>query len=79
MQRELIITEDGSHTFYIPQLDEQYHSVHGAIQESEHIFILSGLAECQKKTITVFEVGFGTGLNALLSMVYANSKNLFLN
>ncbi len=79
MQRELIITEDGSHTFYIPQLDEQYHSVHGAIQESEHIFIHSGLAECQKKTITVFEVGFGTGLNALLSMVYANSKNLFLN
>ncbi|NLU37547.1 MAG: tRNA (5-methylaminomethyl-2-thiouridine)(34)-methyltransferase MnmD [Bacteroidales bacterium] len=79
MQRELIITEDGSHTFYIPQLDEQYHSVHGAIQESEHIFIHSGLAKCQKEVITVFEVGFGTGLNALLSMVYANSKSITLN
>lgn len=63
----LIITSDGSHTIYIPELDEHYHSVHGAIGESKHIFINAGLNYCTNKSINIFEAGFGTGLNALLT------------
>lgn len=66
MQR-IILTSDGSHTIYIPELDEHYHSIHGAVQESKHIFINSGLNYCRGNDISIFEVGFGTGLNALLT------------
>lgn len=75
MDRRLELTEDGSHTLYVPLLDEHYHSIHGAIQESQHVFINSGLAHCCKNKIDIFEVGFGTGLNALLSAQYAINKN----
>jgi tRNA U34 5-methylaminomethyl-2-thiouridine-forming methyltransferase MnmC len=71
MNRHLIITEDGSHSLYVPELDEQYHSIHGAIQESNHVFIESGLKICNKRSIVVFEVGFGTGLNAYLTLLTA--------
>jgi tRNA U34 5-methylaminomethyl-2-thiouridine-forming methyltransferase MnmC len=74
MDRKLILTEDGSHSFFVPELDEQYHSIHGAIQESEHVFIQSGLNWCEKEKIIVFEVGFGTGLNALLTLLFASQK-----
>jgi tRNA U34 5-methylaminomethyl-2-thiouridine-forming methyltransferase MnmC len=73
MNRQLIVTDDGSHSIFVPVLDEHYHSTHGAIQESEHVFIHSGLKQCQKKKITIFEVGFGTGLNALLTLRYAQN------
>jgi tRNA U34 5-methylaminomethyl-2-thiouridine-forming methyltransferase MnmC len=69
MNRHLIITEDGSHSLFVPELDEQYHSIHGAIQESNHVFIESGLKMCRKKNLVVFEVGFGTGLNAFLTLL----------
>jgi tRNA U34 5-methylaminomethyl-2-thiouridine-forming methyltransferase MnmC len=71
MDRHLIITEDGSHSLFVPALDEQYHSIHGAIQESKHVFIDSGLKHCLKDNPVVFEVGFGTGLNAFLTLLAA--------
>ncbi len=80
LNRSIIITEDGSSSLYVPLLDEAYHSIHGAIQESEHIFIAAGLnAEIfsSMKNIKIFEVGFGTGLNALLTIIYA--KNRIIN
>ncbi|MGL4993426.1 MAG: tRNA (5-methylaminomethyl-2-thiouridine)(34)-methyltransferase MnmD [Bacteroidales bacterium] len=66
---ETIVTADGSHTLYIPEMDEHYHSVHGAIQESTHVFINNGLRALQADSVSILEIGFGTGLNALLSMV----------
>ncbi|MEI6752193.1 MAG: tRNA (5-methylaminomethyl-2-thiouridine)(34)-methyltransferase MnmD [Paludibacter sp.] len=71
MNSELKLTEDGSHTLFVPEIDECYHSSHGAIQESRHIFIEAGLKQCQKDEICVLEVGFGTGLNAFLALVEA--------
>ena len=71
MHYELVITSDGSHTLFVPEIDECYHSSHGAIQESRHIFIEAGLKQCQKDEICVLEIGFGTGLNALLALVEA--------
>lgn len=62
-------TEDGSSTIYLPQLDEHYHSVHGAIQESRHIFIQVGLRSLPAGHIRILEVGFGTGLNAFLTLL----------
>ena len=74
MQRKLILTGDGSHTISMPELNVTYHSIHGAIQESRHVFIEAGLksltlAEAAK--LNIFEVGFGTGLNALLTIIEA--------
>ncbi len=66
---ELIKTADGSHTLFVPELNEHYHSVHGAIQESDHIFIRNGLEFSQADPVYIFEVGFGTGLNALLTVL----------
>lgn len=63
----LIETEDGSATLHSEVMQESYHSMHGAIQESMHVFIQAGLLQIEKKNISIFEVGFGTGLNALLS------------
>ncbi len=71
----VILTRDGSHTLYREDIDETYHSRHGAITESEHIFINKGLAYWLEihatKQVSVLEIGFGTGLNAALSMQYA--------
>lgn len=63
----LQITEDGSHTLFVPEIEECYHSTKGAIQESRHIFIEAGLKQFAKSEINVLEIGFGTGLNALLT------------
>jgi tRNA U34 5-methylaminomethyl-2-thiouridine-forming methyltransferase MnmC len=64
---KLIITSDGSHTIYVPELNEHYHSIHGAVQESNFIFINSGFETSSADPVNIFEVGFGTGLNALLT------------
>ncbi len=69
LKRELQLTSDGSHTLYMPDMDEHYHSVNGAIQESEHVFIEAGLHRLSKKEIRVLEIGFGTGLNAFLTLL----------
>ena len=79
-KRKFLITEDGSHTIYIPELDETYHSTHGAIQESTYVFIEQGLKYVAEKgsveRIRIFEVGFGTGLNVLLSALYAKKQRI---
>ncbi len=69
MQHIIEITEDGSHTVYVPELDEHYHSTHGAIQESLHVYLEAGLHHCNKPEIHLLEIGFGTGLNALLTLL----------
>ena len=65
IKRELQLTADGSHTLFIPEMDEHYHSVNGAVQESRHVFI--------EAEITVLEIGFGTGLNAFLTLLDAEA------
>jgi len=69
---KLILTDDGSHTLYNQNIDEHYHSTFGAIQESKHVFIQTGLqyAGHSLKSINLLEIGFGTGLNALLAMLW---------
>lgn len=69
MEIELLLTADGSHTLLVPGTEITYHSKHGAIQESVHVFINAGLhfAMQQKNNLKIFEMGFGTGLNALLT------------
>ncbi len=68
MKLKKVITADNSPTLYVPELDEHYHSVNGAIQESMHVFINAGFKQTEKNTINILEVGFGTGLNALLTL-----------
>jgi len=75
MHSELLITSDGSHTLFVSEIDECYHSSHGAIQESRHIFIEAGLKQCKKSEIKVLEIGFGTGLNAFLTMIEAERSD----
>lgn len=75
---ELIVTADGSHSLLNKALDEAYHSRHGALQESLHVFIRNGfeyVLDSAKKQVTIFEVGFGTGLNAWLTLDVARSRN----
>ena len=79
MKRELKETSDGSHTLYVPELDEHYHSIHGAIQESMHVFIDKGIDALFCKNIDVLEVGFGTGLNALLTALWCDKHSLPVN
>ncbi|HCL05509.1 MAG TPA: SAM-dependent methyltransferase [Chitinophagaceae bacterium] len=80
MERELQITADGSHTLSIPSMEVTYHSKHGAIQESNHVFIDAGLKYYTglhpDQTIQILEIGFGTGLNCLLTAIYAREQKL---
>jgi len=71
----LIETADGSKTIFIPEMNEQYHSVNGAITESEYVFVNNGFTFRQKKDPVIFEAGFGTGLNALLTAINAEKNN----
>ena len=68
MKRIIERTEDGSATLFVPELDEHYHSVKGARTESQHIFINMGLKASAAPQPHVLEIGFGTGLNALLTL-----------
>jgi tRNA U34 5-methylaminomethyl-2-thiouridine-forming methyltransferase MnmC len=72
----LIITADGSHTLFLPELDEHYHSVTGAVQESKHVYMEAGLNQCIKNPVHLLEMGFGTGLNALLSALEAAERGI---
>jgi len=72
---QIVKTSDGSHTIYVPEMNEHYHSIHGAVQESEHIFIKAGYESCNAEPLNIFEAGFGTGLNALLTAVKAVKDN----
>jgi tRNA U34 5-methylaminomethyl-2-thiouridine-forming methyltransferase MnmC len=75
MERVFMITEDGSQTVYLPEMDEHYHSVHGAISESLHVYIEQGLLFSGRKTLSILEIGFGTGLNAYLTYCFAQKEN----
>jgi tRNA U34 5-methylaminomethyl-2-thiouridine-forming methyltransferase MnmC len=80
---EIVKTSDGSNTIFNSEVGENYHSHHGALQESRHVFVKSGLeyflATNKTKSISILEVGFGTGLNFLLSADYCTSKNIQLD
>jgi tRNA U34 5-methylaminomethyl-2-thiouridine-forming methyltransferase MnmC len=75
---KLVVTADGSHSLYVEHLDEHYHSVHGAVNEALHVFIKNGLELVlqKKQSIKIFEMGFGTGLNALVTKQFAQKNNL---
>lgn len=77
MERILQLTADGSHTVAIPAKGITYHSMHGALQESMHVFIQPGLKPLlhTQPILRIFEMGFGTGLNALLSLQQAIGNN----
>ncbi len=77
MKREIILTDDGSTTISLPEWDECYHSTHGAVSESNHIFIEAGLKYVlsRQTQIRLLEVGFGTGLNAFLSAMHCMGSN----
>ena len=76
MKRRIITTGDGSKTIQIEDWDEQYHSKHGAIQEAYHVFIDHGLMLFQNSAIKILEIGFGTGLNALITLMEMEKQNL---
>ena len=87
MKKEIIQTADGSHTVSIPEMNVTYHSKHGAIQESMHVFIKEGFyyqlgrpfdyrSGLQPDLINIFEMGFGTGLNAFLTAIEAVNKKV---
>lgn len=80
---ELVKTADGSNTIYNPQVGENYHSKNGALQESKHVFLNAGLQyfldKSAAKQISVLEVGFGTGLNFLLTADYCTEHQTALD
>ncbi|WP_115462537.1 tRNA (5-methylaminomethyl-2-thiouridine)(34)-methyltransferase MnmD [Winogradskyella aurantiaca] len=84
MKRKIITTADGSKTIQIEDWNEQYHSIHGAIQEANHVFIKHGLlfsyhqihSNGQENSISIMEIGFGTGLNAFLTLLTVQDLNL---
>lgn len=77
---QIITTKDGSQSLLNPELNETYHSIHGARQESLHVFIKNGLEfvvqNLSKRSVKILEIGFGTGLNALLTAQYANENGI---
>lgn len=76
MKREVQITEDGSSTLFVPELNEHYHSVWGAATESLHVFIKEGMQRVEESSLSILEVGFGTGLNALLTYLHRNGRSI---
>ena len=79
---EFVVTSDGSKTLYHPAIGEHYHSRHGAVQESEHVFLGMGfghfVAQHHPKAVRVLEIGFGTGLNFLLTADDCRTKGIAL-
>lgn len=87
MQRKIITTADGSKTIQIEGWNEQYHSVHGAIQEANHVYLKHGLlffisefyAPSESPKISILEIGFGTGLNAVLTLLNSEPLKVKIN
>jgi tRNA U34 5-methylaminomethyl-2-thiouridine-forming methyltransferase MnmC len=82
--RKIITTSDGSKTIQIEDWDEQYHSIHGAIQEANHVFLKHGLLfyyelVSESSPISILEIGFGTGLNAFLTLIETEKLNKRIN
>ena len=76
MKIEIQPTADGSPTLFLPEMDEHYHSVNGAVRESQHVYIEAGFKQCRKSEIHVLEMGFGTGLNVLLTALEAENQKI---
>ena len=76
MKRNIITTADGSKTIRLEEWNEQYHSIHGAIQEAYHVFIKSGLHTFKNGDVSILEIGFGTGLNALITLAESEKHEL---
>lgn len=83
MERKIIKTDDGSVTIHLPEWNEQYHSRHGAIQEARHVFLKMGLHHFlethNSKELSILEIGFGTGLNAFLTLLESERLNIHIN
>lgn len=80
IKREIITTADGSRTIHIPEWNENYHSSHGALQEARHVFLKHGFDLFGERTeISIFEVGFGTGLNAILTLQEAEKRRIHVH
>ena len=78
MKREVIITADGSSTISVPELNEHYHSVNGAISEAMHVYVNAGFNEVQQDKISILEIGFGTGLNSFLTLLESEKSGKFV-
>jgi tRNA U34 5-methylaminomethyl-2-thiouridine-forming methyltransferase MnmC len=76
VKNKLVITNDGSHSIFNPEINECYHSKHGAIVEAEHVFIRNGFSTVNKPYLNILEIGFGTGLNTLLTSQKAIQKEI---
>lgn len=74
MKREIILTNDGSTSIHLPEWGESYHSKHGAIQEAYHVFIKNGLLLCKEQSVSILEIGFGTGLNAFMTLIESDKS-----
>jgi tRNA U34 5-methylaminomethyl-2-thiouridine-forming methyltransferase MnmC len=74
MTLQPVLTEDGSSTLFVPELNEHYHSIHGALQESMHVFIREGYSQMRNFPAHIFEAGFGTGLNAFLTYLASEKE-----
>ena len=72
-------TKDGSKTLFSNRFQQNYHSLSGAVSESKHVFIDAGLKYMDKNELTIFELGFGTGLNAILTYIQAEKQNTKIN
>lgn len=91
MKRNIITTSDGSKTIQIEEWNEQYHSIHGALQEANHVFLKHGLSYfsdfviasgetiSESRPISILEIGFGTGLNAFLTLIAAEKLKLIID
>ena len=79
MERKIVRTADGSKTIQLTDWNEQYHSLHGAVQEAYHVFIEAGLRQFSDRELSILEVGLGTGLNALITLLEAPSLGLKLH
>ncbi len=75
MKREIIVTSDGSTSIHLPDWEESYHSKHGAIQEAKHVFIKNGLSLFKGQSVSILEIGFGTGLNAFITFLESHLSN----
>ncbi|WP_214071657.1 tRNA (5-methylaminomethyl-2-thiouridine)(34)-methyltransferase MnmD [Mucilaginibacter sp. dw_454] len=80
---QIVTTADGSKTIFNPSVGENYHSINGALQESQHVFLNAGLRyfldERNAQTVSILEVGFGTGLNFLLTADYCVEQKINLD
>src|SRR5690606_17472982 len=80
LSRKIILTEDGSATIHLEEWNESYHSKHGAVQEAYHVFIRNGLDFFKENSeVSILEIGFGTGLNALISFLEISETHQKIN